>query len=195
MREIPLLNDEYYHIFNRGVDHRSIFIDDIDREHFLRGLHVLNDRERASNIPFTKDFPTQQPYATIAAYCLMPNHFHLILRQMVENGISLFLKRLLGSHVRYFNTRHGRDGRLFTNSFRNVHISTNEQLMATLRYIHLNPLDLLSEEQNQMNVNAFLDYYPWSSHRHYLKNTTSNIINDEIASTIPTVEYRALGFS
>ncbi len=75
----------------------------------------------------------------IIAYCFMPNHLHLLLRQFVEGGISIYMNRLSNSYARYFNTRHERAGPIFQGRFKSVLIENDKQLLQVSRYIHLNP--------------------------------------------------------
>ncbi|MDO8590874.1 MAG: transposase, partial [bacterium] len=93
----------------------------------------------------------------ITAFCLMPNHFHILLRQVKDNGISRFAKLISDSYTKFFNTAHERVGPLFQGQFKAVHIETEDQLLHLSRYIHLNPLiSSIVREKDFLN-------YPWSS--------------------------------
>lgn len=96
-------------------------------------------------------------HADILAYCLIPNHFHLLVRQIGNNGISYFMTPLSISYSKYYNMRHKRSGHLFGSTFKAVFIESDDQLIHISRYIHLNPYisSLVSLER--------LDQYPWSS--------------------------------
>src|SRR3970282_2610066 len=114
-RKINFSLDEYYHIYNRGTDKREIFLDNLDKERFLKLLFVSN-----GNKPFVfRDFPIGLPYVkcdrgepitAIGAYCLMPNHFHILVRETSENGITKFISKILTSYSMYFNKKYNRSG-------------------------------------------------------------------------------------
>ena len=141
---------EFYHVCNRGVDKRDVFLDSRDFDRFLQGLDEFNTREplgglyARSLIEFPKRRrPTSkidyEKLVDIVCYCLNPNHFHLLLRQLVDGGVSEFLKRL-GGYTKYFNHRYKRSGVLFQGKSKTVHVVSNEQLLHTSAYINLNGL-------------------------------------------------------
>lgn len=139
---------EVYHLLNRGVEGRTVFLDDADRVHFL---HLLAYHLRPSPVPFshrTRFSQSSAPHGRqslgellleLLCFALMPNHFHLLVRQAAEAGVSRYMQRVLNSYARYFNTRHRRSGPLFAGQYRAVHVGTDEQLVHVSRYIHLNP--------------------------------------------------------
>ena len=108
----------------------------------------------------------------IVCYCLMPNHFHFLIKQLRPNGISEFVGKLSNSYTKYFNIKHKRSGPLFQGQFKAVHIESNEQLLHLSRYIHLNPL--------VSYVTRSLEKYPWSSYPEYVNLSSSNISSKEI---------------
>ena len=150
-----------YHVCNRGVDKRKIFLDDKD---YLRGIHDLfefNDEAPAFNAsyffnkkPATPSIDTgnryirepRKPLVEILAFCLMPNHFHLLLRPQTENGLALFLRKFSGGYARYFNQKYQRSGTLFQSRYKLVPVNQESHLIHLPFYIHLNPLDLLAPE-------------------------------------------------
>lgn len=101
---------------------------------------------------------------SIVAYCLMPNHFHFIAVQHVENGLSTWLSKASNSYSSIFNKRHSRKGTLFQTRFKSVHITTTEQLIHVARYIHLNPVTA------QLTPMTELDHFQHSSFRDYSQN-------------------------
>ena len=110
----------------------------------------------------------------ILCFCLMPNHFHFLLKQLKDNGISIFISKFANSYAKYFNTKHERVGPLFQGRFKAVHIENDEQLVHVSRYIHLNPVvSSLIEE-------AALKDYVWSSYPEYLKLINSQITDKEL---------------
>jgi putative transposase len=182
-RKISLVNDEYYHILNRGVDKREIFMNDEDRYRFLHNLYEFNDKNYVIN-PFSRRVDTcGHPVATsernklveIICFCLMPNHFHFILKQLQENGISKFMHKLGQGYSHYFNGKYDRSGALFQGKFKSVHVSSDEQLTHLSRYIHvLNPGELVESKiregivSDRNKLNEFLNNYKWSSYMDYI---------------------------
>ena len=186
IRKIPLVNGEVYHIFNRGIDKRSTFT---SYNEYLRAyltikyyqfIHppiklssylLLSDefRKKADNNMIDKKL------VSIFAFCLMPNHFHLLIRQEVEGGISKFIGQFLNSYTRYFNTKHKRVGGLFLDQFKNILISGEGQLLHVSRYIHLNPYS----SGIVTNFNDLI-HYKWSSFGEYLYSDENGICNKGI---------------
>jgi len=146
-------DNEFYHIYNRGVEKRTTFMDDRDYQRFLQTLEYYRFKEPAAkfsarNRPSLKSTnQNEETIVEIICFCLMPNHFHLILKQESESGITKFIRKVLNSYTKYFNTKYSRVGPLFQGAFKAKHIEGNEQLIHLSRYIHLNPLiDYLAKE-------------------------------------------------
>lgn len=143
MRKDPLVVEEHYHIYNRGTDKKSIFQDKIDLERFFQSLIEFNSSEPIGSI-YLNAMPSNQlrrptsQLVEIVAYCLNPNHYHLLLKQLTDNGISEFMKRLGGGYTRYFNDRHKRTGSLFQGRFKSNLVDSNEYLLHLSAYINLN---------------------------------------------------------
>lgn len=139
-------NGEFYHVVNRGVEKRITFLDKRDYQRFLETIEYYRFKNPPTRFSFRnrpnilKKNSGNEILIEIICFCLMPNHFHLLLKQVTENGISIFLSKLTNSYTKYFNTRHKRVGPLFQGSFKAVRIEDDEQLIHTSRYIHLNPL-------------------------------------------------------
>jgi len=143
MRKTPFVNKEHYHIYNRGVDKRDIFKDEEDVERFFQSMQEFNTVHPVGSLyenSFKKDKVKNQPakLVEIVCYCLNPNHFHFVLEQVADNGISEFMKRLGGGYTWYFNNRHKRGGSLFQGRFKSVHISSNPYLLHLGSYVNLN---------------------------------------------------------
>ncbi len=139
MRKVPFVGDEYYHIYNRGVDKRPIFEDKKDLDRFFQSIKEFNSVEPIGSI-FENSFNEKKDIkklVEIICYCLNPNHFHFVLRQLVDNGISEFMKRL-GGYTWHFNSRHKRNGALFQGRFKSSHINSNEYLLHVSAYVNLN---------------------------------------------------------
>lgn len=133
---------EYYHIYNRGVDKRSVILDKKDSDRFLESVKLFNTKNPIGSIYEFKRYgdetATANKLVEIVCYCVNPNHFHFLLKEVKEGGISQFMKRLSGGYTWYFNNRHKRSGSLFQGVFKSVHIQSNEQLLHTSAYINLN---------------------------------------------------------
>lgn len=175
-RLIPFVNQDFYHIFNRGVEKREVFSTERDYERFLQTLHYYqysSPKPKFSNqgrFRF-KDFHKNPKIVEIVCYCLMPNHFHLLIRQLKESGISEYISKVTNSYVKYYNTKHNRIGPLFQGQFKAIAINSDEQLLHLSRYIHLNPL--VSE------LTEKLENYKHSSYTEFVGLTNNQICNTE----------------
>lgn len=143
-RLIPFQNQYFYHIYNRGVNKQNIFDNISDYERFLRTLEYYQyegPKPRFSNLNRfkIKSFITNPKIVEIICYCLMPNHFHLLIRQVNDNGIVEFISKVSNSYTKSKNLKYNRTGPLFQGEFKSVLIENDEQLIHTSRYIHLNP--------------------------------------------------------
>ena len=117
--------------------------------------------------PTTGILDPNKKIVEIICYCLMPNHFHLLLCQTRDEGITEFLSKLSNSYTKYFNIKNNRAGHLLQGEFKAVHIETNEQLIHLTRYVHLNPLVNFTTKD--------LNEYQWSSYPEYIDLTKSNV--------------------
>ena len=145
MRKIKFANGEFYHVYNRGVDKRNIFADKYDVERFFQGMDEFNTLQPIGSLYESSFLATEvktkrksKKLINFIAYCLNPNHYHFILEQLVDNGISQFMKRLGGGHSWYFNNRYKRSGALFQGQFKAKHIDSNEYLLRLSAYVNLN---------------------------------------------------------
>jgi len=157
MRRLQFAEEEFYHIYNRGVDKRVIFSGQADYDRFEAYLYILNDTEspRAANFfngrrneELYSSARTQQLVA-IGAYCLMPNHFHILLTPLIENGVSKFMQKLQTAYTMYFNEKYVRNGSLLQGTFKAEHADRDEYLKYLYAYIHLNPAKLFNAEWKQ----------------------------------------------
>lgn len=131
-------------MFNRGVERRDLFIDAGDADRFVECLQAFNVKDNIGSL-WSQKFESraeiildERPLVSVVAYCLNPNHFHLILKQVEKDGMSKYMKRLAGGYSRYFNEKEKRSGALFQGPYKAVHISTNEQLLHVSAYVNLN---------------------------------------------------------
>jgi len=142
MRKTPLVEDEYYHIYNRGVDKRTVFQDQEDLARFFQCIQEFNNVDPIGSI-FENSFVKEnnnnhKKLVQIVCYCLNPNHFHLILKQVSDNGVSEYMKRLSGGYTLYFNNKHKRSGVLFQGKFKSSHIDSDKYLLHVSAYVNLN---------------------------------------------------------
>jgi len=136
-------NGEFYHIYNRGVDKRPIFSRQSDIHRFLESIDVFNSINPVGSIfentfVINKRKSKTQKLVNIICYCLNINHFHLMLEQLADGGISEFMKRVGIGYTKYFNAQERRSGVLFQSKFKAVHVDSNEYLLRLNSYINLN---------------------------------------------------------
>lgn len=136
-------NGGHYHICNQGIDKRNITSVQRDSARFMESLVAFNTEEPIGSIYeqiFEEDKAKKRskPLVRILAYCLNPNHFHLLLEQLVDKGISVFMSRLCGGYAYYFNKKYKRSGSLFKSRFKARHITDNNDLLHASAYVNLN---------------------------------------------------------
>jgi putative transposase len=192
MRNIILAKREIYHIYNRGVDKRKIFLNNRDYQRFVNSLAVFNDVKNLNGRHFNDLINDQnkEPLVNIIAYCLMPNHFHLLIEQRTDNGITKFLQKLTTSYTMYFNIKNSRTGALIQGVFKRSHIKTSPRLLEMSKYIHSNPIKILRNNKlTDAAVKKRLVAYAWSSLPDYIgtrKKSTiienTKIILDQFSS-------------
>jgi len=187
MRNIRFVNEGIYHVYNRSVEKREIFVDDQDRFRFIHDLFEFNDEAPAVNFYYKR--PLIQSYEAkprkieqqkrkllveILAFVVMPNHFHLLLRQIKENGISNFMHKLGTGYAMYFNQKYERAGSLFQGTYKAILVNQEAHFIHLPYYIHFNPLDLKFPEwrdreiKNYKQAMKFLENYRWSSFLDYI---------------------------
>ena len=186
-RKDVLANGEIYHVFNRGVERRIIFS---DKREYQRAIDSIN-YYRFAEVPlklskyFLRPLPERlslleqlqdksKKRVSVFSYCLMPNHYHFLIRQEVDNGISQFISDFSNSLSKYFNTRHSRSGPLLQGPFKATRVETLEQFLHLSRYIHLNPV------ASRLIKPTALFIYPWSSLPEYCGATQLNICDKEM---------------
>lgn len=180
---------EIYHVVNRGVDKRTIFMDQIDYLRFIHDLFEFNDQNPVTNTAYsfnnhspTKIIDVARPnikkkrelLVEIIAFCMMPNHYHLLLRPLTDDALKIFLKKLNMGYAKYFNEKYDRSGALFQGRYKSVPVTREQHFIYLPYYIHLNPLDLVTPEwrdkkmRDSKKAMQFLEKYCWSSHLDYL---------------------------
>lgn len=184
-RKTPLVNGEIYHVYNRSVAHQPIFLTDTYYQRAYEVLSYYNNLNPPVRFSHFSRFPSSfkkeileslnkenQKLVQILAFCFMPNHFHFLIKEIREKGISKFMRIFQNSYAKYFNTKTERSGSLFQSMFKAVRILTDEQLLHITRYIHLNPVTsyILKDIKELSN-------YAWSSYPNYIAKRYSEITN------------------
>ncbi|OGE80345.1 MAG: hypothetical protein A2826_02725 [Candidatus Doudnabacteria bacterium RIFCSPHIGHO2_01_FULL_43_23] len=186
MRKTPLVNQQIYHIYNRGVEKRNIFLDEKDYYRFIHDIYEFNDSNPARNLGFhfarlsgnsgkRESRTPRKMLVEVLCFCLMPNHYHLLLKQRTSGGITEFMRKLGTGYTNYFNKKNDRVGSLFQGRYKSVHIKNDQQLFYIPHYIHLNPLDLKYPEWREKKVGSisssvsYLESYRWSSYLDFIE--------------------------
>jgi len=170
------VKDGKYHVFNRGVDKRILFLDDEDYNMFYYYLFIYvtpleKVLRRYHNLPIRLFNKNMAKEIDLLAYCLMPNHFHLLVRQRSEKSLAQFMKQITNAYAQYFNTKYKRAGSLFEGRYKTVRVVKDEQLVHLSRYIHLNPVVAgLTQEPE----------YEWSSYGEYIDDPARKICHTKV---------------
>lgn len=141
--------DSYYHIYNRGVEKRKIFLDDQDYSVFLALIKRYLSHDSCA-VRQGRTYECLAEDVELVSFCLMPNHFHLMLYQIKMNAVTKLLRAICSSYVTYFNQKYGRVGTLFQGNFKAVKVNSDEYLLYLSRYIHRNPADYLHWEWSSL---------------------------------------------
>lgn len=163
---------EYYHIFNRGINRSAIFTDKAERQRFLFNILYLQSPESFRNVNrisgnYTPEegFPVsaevteeilKHRYVELVSFCLMPNHFHLMVKEVEDGGIAKYMHRVAVGYAKYFGEKHESSGHVFQGSYKAVQVTDNRQLLYLSAYIHRNPHELPDWKGREFE-------YPWSS--------------------------------
>lgn len=182
MRKTNFSTGKFYHIYNRGNGKNTIFHDNQDYTYFVQLLYLANDisnfkinnitRSNNYNI-FSKERENQ--IVSIGSYVLMPNHFHILLTEKIEGGVSKFIQKLCTAYVMYYNKKYDRTGSLFEGKFKSKHINTEPYMMYIFSYIHLNPVKLIQKDWKEVGIKNtdkvfdFLNKYKYSSYADYIE--------------------------
>jgi putative transposase len=171
-----------YHVYNRGVEKRVIFADTQDHvmfRHYLRAYLLPPDHPSQKKLPISLK-RSLRGYdlfrrVQLLAYCQMPNHFHLIVRQLSDRGMPEFVKRLSNAYVSYFNRRYNRVGSLFQGPYRGALVDDLDGALPLSRYVHRNPLEILAGQGA-----GVLEEYPYSSYPEYLGRRQTEWLHPEV---------------
>jgi putative transposase len=156
-----------------------------DYQRFADGLIVFNNKANLNGRNFydRENFRRENPLVNIVAYCIMPNHFHLLLEQRIDNGITKFLQKMTTSYTMYFNKKYKRTGALIQGVFKRSNIKSDTRLLEMSRYIHANPTKLLHRNNTTgASIKEKLLAYQWSSFPDYagVRSEESIVANKEI---------------
>lgn len=190
MRLNPIISGQYYHIFGRGNNKQNIFRHERDYIRFLFLVLHFQSSEVFKNIDrnvsnYNKnlvfglskneiDDIVKNRYIELVGFVFMPNHFHLIIREVKDNGISKYMQRVLTSYSKYFNTKYEQSGHLFQGPYKAVHIGDDNQLSYLSAYQHRNPNELKEWKGRELK-------YPWSSYQDYVKeNKWRKLLKNDI---------------
>ena len=182
-------------MLNRGVEKRTVFIDEADHVRFIHDMYAFNDKNDVNPNHRFKLLPSgakREPLVKVHAFCLMPNHYHLLVSEIADNGVSTFMRKLNMGYAKYFNEKYRRSGVLWQGTFRKVQIQRDAHFLHIPFYVHLNPLDLVLPNWRSGTVTnverAFreLEKYRWSSYLDYMgtKNFPSVIDQTLLADTL-----------
>lgn len=185
MQKPQFVENQIYHIYNRGVEKRNIFLNDKDYLRFIHDLFEFNDKDSVFNVAYyfnskskeieskhlEKERKPRKLLVEILVFALMPNHFHLLLKQKRENGIVKFMQKLGTGYTNYFNKKYERVGGLFQGRFKAILISEEAHFIHLPFYIHTNPIDLIYGSSTSIDWRRwveFLENYRWSSFLDYI---------------------------
>jgi len=182
-RNTQFAEQEFYHVYNRGIEKRIIYKNHADYDRFTDLLYLSNSAQPVNVRDIKKvhqtvfDYEKGDPLVAIGAYCLMPNHFHILLTPLVEDGVSTFMNKMTTSYSMYFNNKNERTGRLFEGNFKAQHADSDEYLKYLFSYIHLNPVKLIQADWKEVGIKdveaawKYLQTYSYSSLGTYLETT------------------------
>lgn len=171
-----LVNSNFYHIYNRGVEKRKIFLSTKDYLRFIEAIDYYRESPQLLKLSDFRRKPNKELFiqsdrkeiVRIYCYCLMPNHFHFLIQQLEDGGITEFIRKLCDSYSKYFNTKYERVGSLFQGSFKAKLIETDEGLLQLSKYIHNNPQSIIEWKDK---------IFPYSSLNCYLENKIEMFID------------------
>ncbi len=186
LRAHPLVGGEVYHIYNRGAHKERIFIDEKDYRRFLLLLYIANNTEsvhlgnllqKNKGRPWRDLFDevdSDKALVDIFAYSLIPNHFHLVIRQKSDAGITSFMKKVATAYSMYFNTKYNHSGVVFQGRFKSKNINNEPYFRYIFAYTHLNPVELVVpnwkesvSEKDLLKIKKYMAEYQYSSHYDY----------------------------
>ena len=167
MRKVKFSVNEHYHIYNRGVDKRDIFMDAEDVARFFTCMSTFNSVDPVGSI-YENSFRDNGELGSRApklvefiAYCLNQNHYHFIIEPLTDDGVQKFMHKLSTGYTNYFNEKYKRSGSLFQGKYKAIHVSSNEYLLHLSVYVNLNykvHKELNKEWMKKINISSFKEY-------------------------------------
>lgn len=195
-RVTQLANGEYYHLYNRGNSKQIIFHDVQDHDYFEALLSVMNTPKRTQmrDKKQTIDMSISICLVSIGAYCLMPNHFHVLIKQEIDEGAKIFMHKVSTAYVMYYNKKYKHTGSLFEGRFKAKHVIDDRYLKYLFAYIHMNPLKIFDQNWKtkakskhvSATMLAYLSHYQHSSFKEYISNKFSIINKNAFPNYFPT---------
>lgn len=186
-RKIVFTNEEIYHVFNRGIAKAPIFLSKRDYRRFLDLIDYYRHKDLPLSFSHYNRLPPEEKLifrekmskapllVEVLAYCLMPNHFHFLLKQLRNDGVPKMISNLENSYAKYFDIRHERTGALFQSMFKAIRMEDDNQILHVSRYIHLNPSTSYLTEFER------LSFYEWSSFPYYIGE--GNLMEDQFVNS------------
>lgn len=183
MRKVIFENDNYYHVYNRGVDKRDVFLDDYDYVRFLTCMREFNSiRQIESLFKLKRTAPKALPQSALGAssderlidfvaYSLLSNHYHFLLRQKKEDGISKFMQKVGAGYTSYFNSKYERSGSLFQGTFKAVELKSSDKIIQLSAYVNGN---------SEIHGYSKAENYRWSSYQDYLLKRSGIMCDKEV---------------
>jgi len=166
------MTNNIFHITNRGVEKRKIFLDQEDYLRFVDNMRDFNDFNNAIESYARRVSDVRRPTKQIVnmlAWCLMPNHIHVLVSEKISGGASLFSKKIIGGYTKYFNLKYKRKGVLFQGRSKIISIERENHFIYMPYYIFANPIKLIDPHwkdvgiKDRKRVLKFLENYKWSS--------------------------------
>lgn len=195
IRLVSFVNGEYYHVYNRGNSKMEIYHDEQDYLYFKNLLSIMNMEQRFKTRFVKSEESKSDNLVSIGAYCLMPNHFHILVRQEKDNGISLFMQKVSTAYVMYYNKKYKRTGSLFEGKFKSKYAGEDRYLKYLFSYIHLNPLKIINQDWKtkiKLGYGAddynFIIKYPYSSINEYVDSNYKIVDKNSFPDYFPTTE-------
>ncbi|HUW22370.1 MAG TPA: transposase, partial [Candidatus Bathyarchaeia archaeon] len=187
IRKTVFVNDHFYHIYNRGVEKRTIFKNKKDYDTFLEILtyYLTPDKKWPPEIFSRKPQVKTSQSVTLLCFCLMPNHFHFLIKQKRKKGISSLMHALLTTYSMYFNYKYERVGSLFQGRFKAKLVDKDDYLLHLSRYIHLNPKEVYKKP---------LQTYLYSSYRFYLESKPKDFVDPEFILSYFSYQHKQLSY-
>src|SRR3989344_5114861 len=181
MRKEPLVTDEYYHVYNRGVDKRDIFLDIDDLKRLEESILEFNRTYGIGSLANIRKTQIEskplsdEPIVAIVAFCLNPNHFHFVLKQLVDGGIAKFMQKIQGGYTYYFNVKNDRTGSLFQGTFKSQLINGENYFNKIIAYVNNNDkIHNIPEDKKHLVLSSDHEY----------KNNNFKIVNEKEGKNI-----------